>query len=877
MGQKQSEYNEYSEYSENSEYRYDTPKKKEEEAEQVKAQAAMEETQRGEAEAPRLSAEDVEEKYQEIKKELNNLQLPFEKFKENYDFYKTNYEKLKKVNEIINNIKKANLYEETTFNILRQIVPEEDLKILPPNYSYQHISRQKEMVAQAPLKPKYEKLNKWEDLFNLEISDNIIDKLKSYVQSKVEDVEIQPKVEEVAKIYSEWKGNQSECDMINKYNFIEYEEEYKTEMSKIIFEKLIFMNLSEEDVENNLLFYWRNIEKLIKINDIINNIKFADFSDLSPSEVLAKIVPENELKKLNSEEASNNNDEKKEESNDENDQICSEYILPENWDDLFKLQISDKAIEKLYTESKIMKIARYYYLYKNEKNEPIETWLETINENNYEKYEEQFKEEFGKILEEDNKIKEILTSLTHLKKTEEEIRNNLEFYSNNIDQLKKINEIIDKIIRLNLYNMTPDEVYKKLTGDKGRPFYYSHCWEDLFTLQTDKWYINILYASVKNYIINKQSEKDRKQEQKQNQKKYEKIAQLPNEEEKNKLINNLQKLKHFPFSIINLKEKSEYYINNYSKIIDVEEAIEIAKKYKFYDIYNPRKVYKWSFKETDNTLPEKWETLFQLKWDCDKILKACEIERVKRIYSHFDNNHDYRYYNKLINVDNYDEYDRNFNTFTQEYKLNEKKQMIEPKIDEINKIVKYIEKNNFITNEIYSSYSNNWVNNLKEYEEKIKYPVEEIDIKDLKKYEELFKGYKEQIIQEKQRKKREEREERERQREEEEEEKQNYNNYSSKSNYSCSSSSNTDFKKSYVILCNYCKNKCVYCKKELKGTDIGKGSAFGLHRKCQTNSCYICGKSRDTKERQVSYLCKSCYGSRKADNTKCLDCQKSFK
>ena len=68
MGQKQSEYNEYSEYSENSENRYDTPKKKEEEAEQVKARAAMEETQRSEGEARRLSPEDVEENIKKLKK-----------------------------------------------------------------------------------------------------------------------------------------------------------------------------------------------------------------------------------------------------------------------------------------------------------------------------------------------------------------------------------------------------------------------------------------------------------------------------------------------------------------------------------------------------------------------------------------------------------------------------------------------------------------------------------------------------------------------------------------------------------------------------------------------------------------------------------------
>ena len=305
----------------------------------------------------------------------------------------------------------------------------------------------------------------------------------------------------------------------------------------MIFEKLTFMNLTEEDVENNRLFYWRNIDKLIKVNEIIYNIKFAEFCDLSPIQVLSKIVPENELKKIKSEETSNTNEEyEEEEIEDKNDQICPEYILPDNWDDLFKLQISDKAIEKLYTESKIMRIARYYYLYKNENNEPIETWLETINENNYQNYEEKFKEEFGKILEEDNKIKEMLQSLTHLKVTAKQIKDNLEYYSSNFDQLKKINEIIENIKRLNLYELNPNEAYKKLTGDNpSKPVYPLH-WEDLFELKVDKWYINILYASVKNYVKKKLSEKERKQEQEFNRARYEEIMKDSNEEKKTKYL-----------------------------------------------------------------------------------------------------------------------------------------------------------------------------------------------------------------------------------------------------------------------------------------------------------------------------------------------------
>ena len=665
--------------------------------------------------------------------------------------------------------------------------------------------------------------------------------------------------------------------MINIQNCLEYEREYKEGMSKMIFEKLTFMNLTEEDVENNRLFYWRNIDKLIKVNEIIYNIKFAEFYDLSPIQVLSKIVPENELKKIKSEETSNTNEEyEEEEIEDKNDQICPEYILPDNWDDLFKLQISDKAIEKLYTESKIMRIARYYYLYKNENNEPIETWLETINENNYQNYEEKFKEEFGKILEEDNKIKEMLQSLTHLKVTAKQIKNNLEYYSSNFDQLKKINEIIENIKKQNLYELDPNEAYKKLTGDNpSKPVYPLH-WEDLFELKVDKWYINILYASVKNYVKKKLSEKERKQEQEFNRARYEEILKDSKEEKKNEIFDKLCKLKYFSITLSCINRKPDYYINNYKNFLSVEQAIDIAKEFRFYDYSNPRKIYKKSFNEKDDTLPEKWETLFELKWDTEKILKACKIERVKKMYNDFDNEHDWRYYNKLINVDNYYEYYRDFDDFVHQYKLNEKKKIIEAKIDEINKMVKYIRRNeSYVTNQLYFS----WVEDFQEYEKEIKLSGANIDNKVLEKYEELFKGYKEHTVKEKKRIEREKREEREREREEEEEDdRQNYNNNSNRNNYNSSSSSNNnnDLKKAYVILCDHCKNKCVYCKKELKG-DIGKSTSYGLHKKCQTSSCYICGKSRDTKERQTSYLCKSCYGSRKADNTKCLDCKKTFK
>ena len=128
--------------------------------------------------------------------------------------------------------------------------------------------------------------------------------------------------------------------------------------------------------------------------------------------------------------------------------------------------------------------------------------------------------------------------------------------------------------------------------------------------------------------------------------------------------------------------------------------------------------------------------------------------------------------------------------------------------------------------------------------------------------------------------KEEERREMERERREREREREN-RNYNNNNNYSSSSSSiNSEMKKSYVKLCSHCKNNCVNCKCVIKGSEIRTGKAFGLHNKCQTDSCFICGTSRrsdDVKERQSSYLCKSCYNNNKLDSTKCISCKKQFK
>lgn len=83
-------------------------------------------------------------------------------------------------------------------------------------------------------------------------------------------------------------------------------------------------------------------------------------------------------------------------------------------------------------------------------------------------------------------------------------------------------------------------------------------------------------------------------------------------------------------------------------------------------------------------------------------------------------------------------------------------------------------------------------------------------------------------------------------------------------------------KKAYLKLCQDCKNKCVGCYCKATG-NVGASKGFGMHKKCQTSSCYICGKKSNVQERSNSYLCKSCYRSNKYDASKCRNCGKQFK
>ena len=293
---------------------------------------------------------------------------------------------------------------------------------------------------------------------------------------------------------------------INEENYENYEIElnnYIKSKTIEILEKLKFMNLSEQELEDNIWFYIKNCEKLIKINDIIKNINSSNVNNLSPQEVLEIIVPENKLK--NSNKNLDDNGGEKKEINET--QINPDYVAPNKWRDLFKLEISDKIIDNLYIGSKIMILAKEYSFWKN-----IDKWQSIIDKNNYQKYQEEFEAQKKDELSNYNKLKKALPQykcLEYYHKSEDEIRSNIDYYYNNLKEIIKIDNIIKTAKIGNLYHLTPSEAYRKVTSDNPNHLKLPDKWEDLFNLTVPEWKTDILYATTKNYIKNMEFEKNR--------------------------------------------------------------------------------------------------------------------------------------------------------------------------------------------------------------------------------------------------------------------------------------------------------------------------------------------------------------------------------
>ena len=264
-----------------------------------------------------------------------------------------------------------------------------------------------------------------------------------------------------------------------------------------------------------------------------------------------------------------------------------------------------------------------------------------------------------------------------------------------------------------------------------------------------------------------------------------------------------------------------------------------------------------------------------MRWSTDKLEElytAVKIEKLKFYLSHYELEEylTYNYYDKVINVNNYYLYEKDFNKYFGNY------QRLKKIEDNASYILCYIE------DYYYGNDKERIIKNINYFREKnlnVKSDLYGIDIYE-KEFEKVSKEIKKERDEEIKEMKRIRREEKRREREREERRNRNYNNNSYRSNYSSSSSSNnSDLKKSYVKLCRYCKNNCVCCKRVIKGSEMHTGKAFGLHNKCQINSCFICGTSKgsdEVRERQTSYLCKSCYNSQKLDWTTCISCHKWF-
>ena len=751
----------------------------------------------------------IEDEYKKMTKELKHMNIDFDEFDFNHDFYQENFRKLKKINKIIDNLKISNLYNLTPLELLSKLVPENEFKNIQP-------------IKILP--------NKWEDLFKLDISDETLNRL--YISSKIQ---------KVLKNYSDWKGEsyQKWENKINEDNYKIYKKELKNYFNNHkneILEKFEFMNLSEQELEDNFWFFHKNYEKLIKINNIINNIKFSNFYYLSPQQVLAKIVPENELKYIDSNEDIDDLNtnfsiffdcEEEKKKLYKNAQICPEYILPVKWEDLFKFEISDKALDKLYLQSKIMKLA---YEFSFIENESVEKWLCKINKDNYQYYEEklEFNKKSGdsKYNKINNIIKE-LKSLEHFNKNEQEIKNNIKLYDKNINLCIKINSIIENAQIGDLYNITPSEAYKKITGDNPSFLNLPDKWEDLFNLEVPEWIIDILSATTKNNIKNKKYEENRIKENQKHEKEYkifleenkeklekekeekkkkeeirkkeekEMIERRKKEEKEKKekrkktIIKDIKKLKYFKITEKDIKNNLDYYIDNYEKLKEVNNAIGFAKKLGLYN-KKPKKIYEKAFGEyeTDNIFkyeePENWEDLFSLKWGGYDLIGACKIvsriEKIKNNSAKIDKKHNLDYYDSLINRFNFEDYENKY----EKYK----------RIEELNAIYEYINKKSYLLkNDDYHEF----LKYDKEYKELDLNYDSEIDEETLIKYENLFNKYKtiiKKIIKENAKK-----------------ERKNDDNYSYNSN-----SNSPKYQKREnirrIFLCRNCTLYCISCGKK---------------------------------------------------------------
>ena len=382
-------------------------------------------------------------------------------------------------------------------------------------------------------------------------------------------------------------------------------------------EELDQMKLSIDEVKEKFDYYKNNYDKLLKINKIITNIKYANLYESSPQNILFIIVPVSEITKDNPNYGPL---EKKTMELLKEYSIIPEYILPAKWEELFKLESTDTAIDKLFIQSEIERIKKDYSEI-NFRN--IESLQNEINQNNYKDYDEKIKE--------------------------------------NID--KNIKLIIQNVKDLNIYNLTPNELIIKFYPENSK-YSYPKQWKNLFKLQ-DKSKIDYLLG-VTEYLKREKKKMEREKEEERLREIERQIEEKKAEEEriekekkemmkqKKDIGDKYDKLKVLKKYIDykNIKKNYQYYINNYETFKKINNILGLGKELQEYNIHpvGPKTVFKNVFKYDGCDL-KNWKDLVKLDYDkdiLDKLLLAVKLSlATRKISVHLSNiDNKFRYMNK---------------------------------------------------------------------------------------------------------------------------------------------------------------------------------------------------------------------------------------
>ena len=301
------------------------------------------------------------------------------------------------------------------------------------------------------------------------------------------------------------------------------------------------MNLSSEQVQKNFDFYKNNFAKLLKINKLVSNIKKAELSNFTPRDILVRLVPESDTydkKILDSPEYGELERLTKELLNDY--EILPEYALPDKWEELFKLETHNTAIEKLLIQSEIERIIKEYGEF-SENN-----YKSVINQENYKNYDKELEQ--LKIKQLEQKISQ-LKNLKYLNVSERQILKNIKYYSENYEQFFKIDNIIEFIKTNGLSYLSPSEFIKKYYLDNSK-YEYPEEWKELFDIADKENNINylenaIIYIQMHNIRENEKVEKMKQEERAEKERLKEKEEERIKADIKKNIVQKIQALKYF--------------------------------------------------------------------------------------------------------------------------------------------------------------------------------------------------------------------------------------------------------------------------------------------------------------------------------------------